>query len=1325
MRTIRVSISLIFWILATARVEAIAANLTVDVRSTTQTIAFPARDATLFGYTNSVSNAPLQVQWNQTEGPQPARFSAPWALTTSVSFATTGLYRFSLTVSDGSSAVTSFTSVQVLSAASQTSFYVDPTYDGGDSDGSAQHPWQSLRWSPNGPPWTSINSALASNNVVVYFSARQAASDSTETDTNQIEVWRTDSSANRLTLDGMSKYNTDATNPSWADYYGTNRFQVNVAQGGPLAIGVPMPAIASPAHYTTIRGFDVSGSAGRVSAAGNHTVLEYIHIHDVTTGPAMILPDPAQDDCTPAFGNFHDITFRNNVVERSFGDSIYIGGLRLRPDTCLSWGNAHSDILIEGNRLDQTLPNGGDTDEIFLKAGLTNVTIRRNILTGGDSDSSAIVSLGVIPGSDNNPVTRTNYVIEDNKIFNRQGYALDQLKNQNGTVIRNNLIYNTGSGVGVTGDISDGYPHTYNADLQIYNNTLYGVGISAGNARGVRVRNNIISNVSGTQIDTWDSTSIDSDYNVLVESAYISDEWSEGPHSIYVSESTQLFVSTSNNDFHLVPGSPAVDHGADLREMELSNDPTAVVTTVAASTPKPPSVSAGPNQTITLPATATLSGTASDDGLPGPLTVLWSQVNGPGGTTFGSATSPTTTAAFSQAGTYTLRLTATDTQYFRSNDTTVTVLPMPIPTPVPPPVPPPSNQAPTVNAGPNQTVTLPATATLSGTATDDGLPGPLTVAWTQLSGPGTASIGSASLTTIVNFPATGTYSFRLTASDSQLSSSSDVTVTVLAAPALSLTTHSTRPGSVALLSTFNAISVKASYSDDDNSNNSALVQFRKAGSTTWLNAYTPFIDRRQTLGGIMNNYANQARVSIVGLTPNTLYEVQVLWSDPDGVGTQPSSSSISTWTPTPPTGGSTITVVDDQTLANALNSVSPGQTIHLMPGTYSSFSITRSGSVNAWIKIEGDVAGGTVVRGRGVSQNVLIGASYVIVQHLTLSDSDQSGFVIRRGISNVFVQDNTVQNVSVTCALDPDGHYPDGGVSVGDNVSNVFVLRNRINSTTLSSSSCTSDPVWASPGAGVSWGNATTLVVQENVVTGGFRDAVTADTSQIIAENVDVVGNTVSGYKDDGVESKGTNINVRMWNNRVLADEADTCYASNTNTSTNVYGPIYIFRNVCRVTSANPNGTTIFKMGGAPTYAFHNSTDASLAVYHWDGFVGASNVLVAMNNVTKLSGSGVIYGKDGSVLDYNLWQITSGASLAYNWDGANYDTVSIFQSRVGQELHGKQADARFVDTSLHIDATSPAFDAGVILPNFNDANSAWPYSGSAPDMGAYEYWPIP
>ena len=90
---------------------------------------------------------------------------------------------------------------------------------------------------------------------------------------------------------------------------------------------------------------------------------------------------------------------------------------------------------------------------------------------------------------------------------------------------------------------------------------------------------------------------------------------------------------------------------------------------------QPPAVSAGPDQTITLPATASLTGTASDDGKPsGTLTVAWSKFSGPGSVTFGAPGSLSTTAAFASAGTYVLRLTASDSLLSSSADVSVTAL---------------------------------------------------------------------------------------------------------------------------------------------------------------------------------------------------------------------------------------------------------------------------------------------------------------------------------------------------------------------------------------------------------------------------------------------------------------------------------------------------------------------------------------------------------------------------------------------------------------------------------------------------------------------------
>jgi len=88
-----------------------------------------------------------------------------------------------------------------------------------------------------------------------------------------------------------------------------------------------------------------------------------------------------------------------------------------------------------------------------------------------------------------------------------------------------------------------------------------------------------------------------------------------------------------------------------------------------------PTVDAGPNRSVQLGQQASLDATVTDDGLPAgaAVTVAWAKASGPGTVTFASPASVDTTAGFSAAGTYTLALTASDTQLSASDTVTVTV----------------------------------------------------------------------------------------------------------------------------------------------------------------------------------------------------------------------------------------------------------------------------------------------------------------------------------------------------------------------------------------------------------------------------------------------------------------------------------------------------------------------------------------------------------------------------------------------------------------------------------------------------------------------------
>ena len=154
----------------------------------------------------------------------------------------------------------------------------------------------------------------------------------------------------------------------------------------------------------------------------------------------------------------------------------------------------------------------------------------------------------------------------------------------------------------------------------------------------------------------------------------------------YISSTTLAFVrlatdtvapfSTSVNT-QTLPNGPVqfVAKAIDKADNEITSIPV-TVTINNISSNLPPTVNAGPDKTTNLGSSVSLSGSASDDGLPsGSLTILWSKVSGPGSVSFSHPASLNTTATFGSAGTYVLELTASDGALTSADTVTVTVNP--------------------------------------------------------------------------------------------------------------------------------------------------------------------------------------------------------------------------------------------------------------------------------------------------------------------------------------------------------------------------------------------------------------------------------------------------------------------------------------------------------------------------------------------------------------------------------------------------------------------------------------------------------------------------
>jgi dienelactone hydrolase len=265
-------------------------------------------------------------------------------------------------------------------------------------------------------------------------------------------------------------------------------------------------------------------------------------------------------------------------------------------------------------------------------------------------------------------------------------------------------------------------------------------------------QNSITLNGSGTDVD----------------GTVVSYQWSQisGPSQVTIA----LPLSASTVVNNLVQGTYSFKLTVEDNSGAKTSDE--IIITVNEAPNKPPVSKAGADQTITLPlSSVVLRGAGSDpDGTIS--SYQWSQVSGPSKSMINSLTSATTLVDSLKQGIYVFRLTVTDNKGLAASDeVTITVNRAP-------------NQPPVVNAGPDQTITLPTDSVdLFGAVSDsDGTIS--SYQWTQISGPTKTSFSTASpLALTVHNLVEGVYNFRLTAFDNDGAITwNDVRVTVLPDP---------------------------------------------------------------------------------------------------------------------------------------------------------------------------------------------------------------------------------------------------------------------------------------------------------------------------------------------------------------------------------------------------------------------------------------------------------------------------------------------------------------------------------------------------------------
>lgn len=149
-----------------------------------------------------------------------------------------------------------------------------------------------------------------------------------------------------------------------------------------------------------------------------------------------------------------------------------------------------------------------------------------------------------------------------------------------------------------------------------------------------------------------------------------------------IATSISFSAGQSSRTINVIPVDDSITEGPEEVTLQLATglyviggDSYANVT--IADNDSPPSLfitSPGAQGSLIAPGNGLIvEATVTDDGAPQPLSLNWSQVTGPGVATFATPAAASSAVTFSAAGTYVLKLTATDGQFTVSDTVTVSV----------------------------------------------------------------------------------------------------------------------------------------------------------------------------------------------------------------------------------------------------------------------------------------------------------------------------------------------------------------------------------------------------------------------------------------------------------------------------------------------------------------------------------------------------------------------------------------------------------------------------------------------------------------------------
>jgi hypothetical protein len=479
------------------------------------------------------------------------------------------------------------------------------------------------------------------------------------------------------------------------------------------------------------------------------------------------------------------------------------------------------------------------------------------------------------------------------------------------------------------------------------------------------------------------------------------------------------------------------------------------------------------------------------------------------------------------------------------------------------------------------------------------------------------------------------------------------------------------------------------------------VHYRAAGSSEWRRALDLVFDSRN----------QEHRGSIVGLQPDTAYEVRLTQQ---GKATLLHPHTRSDRFPI----GQTTPVVSQPTTLEITTSGRP-DAYHL---------VTPHPHTRATIDVRNQA-----------DHTVVVDADYVIIRGLELKNAAHHGIYIKPGRSHIVIEDCRITfwgriggPLSYGNASSSDsGIYADRGAG------HLVLQRNLIENPRGASNDWDSGHPAGPLGISLinsSGGNIIRFNEILSTENHGFKDGIGGGSNFSDAgspnRDSDIHGNIIAGVWDDAIESEGANMNVRIWGNYLYRTYQHVATASTTR------GPLYIFRNIfgtSRRTHTNTLGGAMIKtgsrneFGGGRKFVFHNTALQPGGAF--TVFSGHSDPnTVTRNNIFDCPGrlTGTEAPEDPGDYDYDFY---SGNERGYAKERHGVRGRTAFISShylefypaavVTKVQNGKipmnMGSKVVVITDPVLTVPNPVIDAGARLPNFNDD-----FSGRAPDIGAFE-----